>query len=67
MSRLRRRDGVEDDIYELAVYLLNRSEEAARRFVDAVEVSLKKLAAQPGVGSPKHYEHPLLRDVRSCG
>lgn len=65
MSTLRRRAGVDDDVFELAAYLLDQSEEAARRFVDAVETTLKELAGRPGVGSPKHYAHPDLKDLRS--
>lgn len=65
MSRLRSRPGVDDDIFELAAYLLGHSEDAGRRFVDAVEQTLKDLAASPGLGSPKHFSSPALADVRS--
>jgi plasmid stabilization system protein ParE len=60
VSTLRRRPGVDDDIYELAAYLLDQSEDVARPFVDAVEETLQELAGRPGVGSPKHYSHPEL-------
>jgi toxin ParE1/3/4 len=65
VSRLQSRPGVEDDIFELARYLLDQSGDAARRFVDAVEVTLKHLATAPGIGSPKHYATPGLSEVRS--
>ena len=65
MSSIRRRAGVDDDIYELAVYLLDQSGDVAWRFVDAVETTLKDLAGRPGVGSPKHYDHPALAGLRS--
>ena len=65
MSSIRRRAGVDDDIYELAVYLLDQSEDVARRFVDAVEATLKDLAGRPGVGSPKQYGRPALAGLRS--
>jgi toxin ParE1/3/4 len=65
MSRLRSRAGVDDDIFELAAYLLAQSEDTARRFVDAVQQTLKSLAASPGIGSPKQFDDPALAGVRS--
>ena len=65
MSHILRRPGVDDDVYFLALYLLEQSEEATRRFVDAVEVTLKDLAVRPGMGSPKHYDAAELENVRS--
>jgi toxin ParE1/3/4 len=65
MSEIRRRPGVDEDILELATYLLERSEPAARRFVDAVQETLKELASEPGMGSPKKFPDPDLAQVRS--
>ena len=65
MSQLRSRPGVEDDIYEIAAYLLDHSEDAAHRFVDVVQETLKSLAASPGVGSAKNFNDPALNGVRS--
>ena len=65
MSRIKRRAGVDEDIYEAAAYLLSRSEGAAFRFLDAVQKTLTDLAAMPGVGSIKKYVDPQLIDVRS--
>lgn len=65
MSQLRSRPGVEDDIYEIAAYLLDHGEDAARRFVDVVQETLKSLAASPGIGSPKNFTDPALNGVRS--
>jgi toxin ParE1/3/4 len=65
MSALHRRPGVDDDIFDLAAYLLERNETAARRFVDAVQETLKELAGHPGMGSPKQFADAALRDVRS--
>jgi toxin ParE1/3/4 len=65
VSVIHRRPGVDDDIYDLAVYLIEHSEDAARRFVDAVQKTLKDLAQAPGMGSPKQFEHPALVEVRS--
>ena len=65
MSRIHRRPGVDDDVFELAQYLIDRSDDSARRFVDAVQKTLKDLAAMPGVGSPKQFRDPALAAVRS--
>jgi toxin ParE1/3/4 len=65
MSVIQCRPGVDDDIYDLAAYLIDRSEDAARRFVDAFQITLKDLAAAPGKGSPKQFDDPALMHVRS--
>jgi toxin ParE1/3/4 len=65
MNRIRCRPGVDDDIYELAKYLLEHSEDAARRFVDAAQKTLKDLARMPGMGSLKAFDDPALAEVRS--
>jgi toxin ParE1/3/4 len=65
VSVIHRRPGVDDDIYELAAYLIERSEDAARRFVDAAQKTLKDLAAAPRMGSRKLFDDPALADVRS--
>jgi plasmid stabilization system protein ParE len=62
---IRRRQGVDDDIAELALYLLSQSESVAIRFVDAVEITLKELARMPGMGSLKPFSNPSLVGVRS--
>jgi plasmid stabilization system protein ParE len=64
-ASIRRRRGVDDDIADLAQYLLEQSEPAAFRFVDAVQRTLNELAAVPGVGSPKSFHDPRLANVRS--
>jgi plasmid stabilization system protein ParE len=65
MSVLRRREGVDDDVFEQAVYLAQRSPMTATRFVDAVETTLKELAKTPGIGSPKHFKNSALAAVRT--
>ena len=62
---IRCRRGVEDDIFELAKYLLGRSEDAARGFVEAAQKTLKDLARMPGMGSLKSFDDPALAEVRS--
>lgn len=65
MSRIHRRPEVEDDIYELTLHLLTVSDNLARRFVDAVQKTLKQIAMHPGTGSPKVFATPALDGVRS--
>ena len=65
MSTLHWRPGVDDDLYDLAAFLLDRSEDAARRFVDSAQSTLKDLATMPRVGSLKEFEDPALAEVRS--
>ena len=65
MSTIHWRRGVDDDVLELARYLIEQSEEAARRFVDAVQTTLKDLAQMPGMGSRKDFDDPELSEVRS--
>jgi toxin ParE1/3/4 len=63
---IRRRVGVDDDIAEIAVYLLeDPGESTAMRFIDSVELTLKELALAPRKGSPKHFDDPALSEVRS--
>jgi len=44
---------------------MEHSDEAAERFVDALQKSLKDLASRPGKGSRKDFEAPGLAEVRS--
>jgi plasmid stabilization system protein ParE len=53
MPTIQRLVGVDDDIAELAAYLLSYSEPVALRFVDSVQSTLKQLAEMPGIGSLK--------------
>ena len=63
---IRRRIGVDDDIAEIALYLLEQGGEAtAMRFIDAVELTLKELALVPRQGSPKRFPEPALMEIRS--
>jgi toxin ParE1/3/4 len=66
MSRLHVRPGVDDDIFELAEHLIDRSEEIARRFVDAAQKTLKDIVRSPGLGGPKDFgDDPALQGIRS--
>ncbi|MBI4658444.1 MAG: type II toxin-antitoxin system RelE/ParE family toxin [Verrucomicrobia bacterium] len=46
-------------------YLENASEEVARRYLEAVLLTLSTLAAQPGMGRARFFRHPELRGLRS--
>src|SRR5437879_5323838 len=65
MARLQWHPRVSDDLASIAEHLSHGSDEAAGRFVDAVESTLKDLAAHPGHGSPKFFGDPELSSVRS--
>lgn len=64
MSFIRRRPGVDEDVFEQTLFLMDESENVARRYVDAVEKTLKDLAQRPGMGSPKNLSGELAQ-VRS--
>jgi plasmid stabilization system protein ParE len=63
MSAICRRDGVDDDIFEIAAHIARRSTKTAYRFIDAVEASLLALARMPCMGSRKDFED--LAQVRT--
>jgi toxin ParE1/3/4 len=65
MSRIVRREGVDDDIFHEAVWLAERSEDAALRFAPSVEASLNKLAQMPRMGSRKEFGNSALAVVRT--
>ena len=65
MSEIRRRDGVDDDIYYAAAGLAARSQATAFRFIDRVEQSLNTLPDMPRMGSLKDFQDPHLTDVRT--
>ena len=65
MTRIRRRPGIDDDIFDIALYLVDRSESTASRFVDAVQKTLKDLAPMPAIGSRKDFDDPALAKVRT--
>jgi toxin ParE1/3/4 len=56
---------VDEDIVALASYLLLENEDAARRFVEAVQKTLKDLSRMPGMGSRKEFSNSALSEVRS--
>jgi plasmid stabilization system protein ParE len=63
---IRRRVGVDDDIAEIALYLLEEAgESTAVRFIDGVELTLKELALARRRGIPKLFSDPALAEIRS--
>jgi toxin ParE1/3/4 len=52
------------DLSATAVYLEERSPEAALRFLAAVEETLAAIAAMPGIGAECAFRHPSLAGLR---
>ena len=46
-------------------YLDRAGEEWAEKFLAAVLITLRSLAAQPDLGRPRKFRHQALRDLRS--
>ena len=53
-----------EDLIETAVYLEERSPDAAPRFLAAVEETLAAIAAMPGIGAECAFRHPGLAGIR---
>ena len=53
-----------EDLIETAVYLEERSPDAALRFLAAVEETLAAIAAMPGIGAECAFRHPSLAGTR---
>lgn len=63
--RIRVRAQAESEIDSIARYIATRNLEAGKRFYDAVEDALNKLAQFPGMGSRRTAQNPKLRELRS--
>ena len=46
-------------------YLEQAGEAIAERFLEALLVTLRLLATQPGMGRERRFRHPALRGMRS--
>jgi toxin ParE1/3/4 len=64
-GKIRRRQGVDEDVAKIALFLLDQSESLADRFITSVQTTMKDVAQSPGIGSLKDYGNPLLGGVRS--
>ncbi len=56
--------GAEADIYEQGLYLIERSPEAAARFVTELRAAFERLLRFPRIGRPWPTRNPELRGLR---
>ena len=54
----------EQDLNEIAQYILENNLEAALRFVDAVEKTCTDLTEMPDIGHTFYAHNPALKDMR---
>jgi len=54
----------EEDLNDIAHYILENNFEAALRFVDEVERTCTQLAEMPDMGRAFHARNPALKDMR---
>lgn len=59
------RSQVPDDLAAIVDYLAERSPAAASRFIQSAQDTLSRLAAAPGIGSPKEFRSRRLVGIRS--
>lgn len=62
--RIRRRLRAAQDAEEIADYIAKDSLEAALRFLENTEATLKGLAESPGIGGLFESDHPELANLR---
>jgi plasmid stabilization system protein ParE len=55
----------DDIIRQFRYYLLEDALEAATRFLDAVDESVKTICVMPEMGAPKQFKNPVLAGLRS--
>ena len=57
----------EDILRQYRYYLIEKdSEETAERFLVAVREAIRLIVRNPGIGSPKAFDHPALTGLRSA-
>jgi toxin ParE1/3/4 len=61
---IKRRPNAEQDLFEIAVFLGERSVSISDRFLDSVEDGLRQLAKMPGLGAPVLLDIPGSPDLR---
>jgi toxin ParE1/3/4 len=57
-------DAVKSDLRELSKHIAVQSPRSARRFLDAVDQAMTKLARMPGLGVPCEFQNPDAIDLR---
>ena len=58
------RDQAYNDLAEISDHLGRTSEALAMRFLTSADATFADLAKNPGLGSPCHFSHPFVADVR---
>jgi len=56
---------VEDELWGIWHFIAQDNPAAATRVIEAAYESFKTLALNPGLGRPRRFRNPRLRDVRS--
>jgi plasmid stabilization system protein ParE len=56
---------VEDELWGIWYFIAQDNPDAATRVVESAYKSFKTLTANPGLGKPRRFRNPRLRDVRS--
>jgi len=56
---------VEDELWEIWGFIAQDNPDAATRVIEAAYDTFKTLAANPGIGRPRRFRNPRLRDIRS--
>ena len=56
---------VEDELWRIWHFIAHDDPDAATRVIEAAYETFKTLAANPGLGRPRRFRNPRLRDVRS--
>jgi toxin ParE1/3/4 len=63
-GRVERTDRSVTDIIEHALFIAREQPDAARRFIDAAEDAIAKLALMPGMGAIRESTDPKLAGLR---
>ncbi len=55
---------VEDELWGIWSFIAQDNPDAATRVIEAAHETFKTLALNPGIGKPRRFRSPKLRDVR---
>ncbi len=56
---------VEDELWGIWHFIAQDNPDAATRVIEAAYKTFKTLAANPGLGRPRRFRNPRLRNIRS--